>query len=455
MPGSLRYNAGAVGSERTWPANDEKRWGAEIMRKIAGFCTIGVAVLVAGIVVGPVRAFAEEPSCGPSFSDTGPDADAYGVAQDYPIGTRFDYQRQSRLVGSYSHFDQIFPTRPVTAPAEPSELKRSCDVETWTYAFGGKTRTVDDYLQRNPTTGLLIAKDSTILLERYQYGRTDRDRFTSASMAKTILSMLIGIAKDEGKIHSLDDLAETYVPGLQGSAYGETSLRSLLTMSSGVAFSETYDDKDDLAKMGRGLRRGADAATLLSKFNTRQAPQGTRFAYASSESEVLGLVLRAAVGETLSDYASEKLWKPMGAEADANWSTDKNGQEMTYCCFDARLRDYARLALVLARDGDNIIPKSWVLEATSADPNSYLAPKKATPFWGYGYQTWLLPARRRMFALRGIHGQTIFVDPESHLVLVHTAVRTMASNDPSVMELNALWFALVQQLGTKAADAQN
>ena len=72
-----------------------------------------------------------------------------------------------------------------------------------------------------------------------------------------------------------------------------------------------------------------------------------------------------------------------------------------------------------------------------------MRPRKATPFWGYGYQTWLLPARGRMFALRGIHGQAIFVDPASKLVLVHTAVRLKASNDPAAQELTTLWYALV------------
>jgi CubicO group peptidase (beta-lactamase class C family) len=90
-----------------------------------------------------------------------------------------------------------------------------------------------------------------------------------------------------------------------------------------------------------------------------------------------------------------------------------------------------------------------VIEATSAPANSWRAPRKATPFYGYGYQTWLMPARRRMFAALGIHGQAIFVDPASKLVLVHTAARVRPSGDPAARELNALWFALVEQYGGK------
>jgi CubicO group peptidase (beta-lactamase class C family) len=270
-------------------------------------------------------------------------------------------------------------------------------------------------------------------------------------MAKTITAMLFGLAVKDGKIRSLDDRAQDYVPALKGSAYGETSLRALLTMSSGVAWSETYAADDDNAKLARAMfTPGAlGAAALLRTYNTREAPEGTRFHYASSETEVLGLVLAAAIGRRLTDYASERLWKPMGAEADAQWSADRKGDILGYCCFSARLRDYARLGLLLANDGGDVIPAPWVIEATSAPEGSWRAPRKATPFWGYGYQTWLIPARSRMFALRGIHGQAIFVDPASKLVLVHTAVRLKASNDPAARELTTLWYALVKEHGGK------
>ena len=137
----------------------------------------------------------------------------------------------------------------------------------------------------------------------------------------------------------------------------------------------------------------------------------------------------------------------MGAEADATWSTDLKGHVLGFCCFSARLRDWARLGLLLANDGGGVIPADWVIEATSVEEGSWRAPTKATPFWGYGYQTWILPSKRRIFALRGIHGQTIFVDPATKLVLVHTAVRLRAAGDPAIQELNALWYGLLDKIG--------
>jgi CubicO group peptidase (beta-lactamase class C family) len=414
---------------------------------------------LAAVLLGATPAVAQE--CGPSFNPRGPDAEAYGAAQDYPLARIALARTQPYMVGSFSHFDRLRPGPTVSTSATPSSLARDCTEFVFHYEFDGRTLSLDDYLARNPTTGLLIAKGSdkgaTILVERYQYGRRDTDRFTSQSMAKTITSMLFGIALNEGKIRSLDDRAEDYVPALKGSAYGGTTLRSLLTMSSGVAYTETYDGTDDASKFGRDLFRPGTpgASILLRRYDNREVPEGTRFHYAGSETETLGLVLAAATGQSLPSYASEKLWQPMGAEADAVWSVDTEGQALAFCCFNARLRDYARLGLLLADNGGGVIPEKWVIEATTAPRDSFRAPRKATPFDGYGYQTWILPFRKRMFALRGIHGQAIFVYPAQKLVLVHTAVRLKPSMDPSTRELSMLWYALVRHFDPPPAnDAQ-
>jgi CubicO group peptidase (beta-lactamase class C family) len=165
---------------------------------------------------------------------------------------------------------------------------------------------------------------------------------------------------------------------------------------------------------------------------------------------VLGLVLSHATGMSISSYMQSRVWQPMGAEADARWITDNTGQEIASCCFDATLRDYARFGMLLAHDGTfngrQIIPRQWVLDATTpALPGSFLALGSGKHPGGYGYQVWLLPGTGRQFALEGIHGQRIFVDPESGLVLVHTAVRTQAVGAAGEIELLALWKSLVRQ----------
>jgi len=389
-----------------------------------------------------------EPSTavGPRFTQGGPDAEEYGASEGYPIGDRATFNRIPFLIGSHSHLDQIFEGRLVRRSTTPLPLARVASEPAVRYEYQGQTFTLDDYLARNPATGLLVARGDTILIERYQYARHDRHRFTSWSMAKTVTAMLIGIAIGEGHIRSVDDPAAAYVPALAGTEYGRTSLRHLLQMSSGVRFVEEYTGKDDVSRLAADTFRqvGSGGVEAVTPFNVRIAPSGTRFYYASVETQVLGLVLRNAVGRPVADYLQEKIWEPMGAEADATWLIDRAGQEATYCCLNAVLRDYARLGLLLAHDGHwrgrQIIPAAWIKEATIVHPGQ---PQPATG--GYGYQVWILAGEHRMFALRGVRGQAIYVDPVSGLVMVHTAVRKQA-RDPGVREATALWQGLVRQL---------
>jgi CubicO group peptidase (beta-lactamase class C family) len=412
-----------------------------------------VIVVFASALVACATPAPQSASSGPRFDQGGPDADDFGARNGYPFGDRTSFFRIPFLVGSQSHQDEIFPGRLIRRTGTPSPLARAASEPALRYDYEGRNLTVDDYLARNPTTGLLVARGDTIFIERYQYARTDRDRFTSWSMAKTVTSMLIGIAIAEGRIHSVDDPAAAYVPALAGTEYGRTSLRHLLQMSSGVRFVEEYRSGDDVSKLSNDTFRqgGPGGVAAVTPFNERAVPPGTKFSYASVETEVLGLVLVGAVGRSVSEYLQEKIWQPIGAEADATWIVDRSGQEVTYCCLNAILRDYARLGLLLAHDGNwrgrQLIPAAWIQDATSVRPDQpHLRPRTATPFFGYGYQTWIFPGDRRMFALLGVRGQTIYVDPTSRLVMVTTAVRKLAV-DPGVAEGGALWRAVVRDLG--------
>jgi CubicO group peptidase (beta-lactamase class C family) len=184
---------------------------------------------------------AERSACSvPRFSEGGPNAEDYSASKGYPIGDRSTWHRTPFLVGSHSHLDQIFEGRTVPAGSVPSSLKRAAAEPVLRYEYEGQSRTLDDYLARNPATGLLVAQGDTILFERYQYARTDQHRFASWSMAKTVTAMLVGIAIAEGHIRSIDDHAAVYVPALASTEYGRTSVSHLLQMSSGVQFVEDY-----------------------------------------------------------------------------------------------------------------------------------------------------------------------------------------------------------------------
>jgi CubicO group peptidase (beta-lactamase class C family) len=376
-----------------------------------------------------------------------PDADLYGAQEGYPVPPRRIAQLQGNpwppkyRVGAFTHLDRIYDTRTVQRAAEPWPFQRG--------AFDGQTL-VDDYLARHPVTGLLIARDDRILVERYQYGCAEHDRFVSQSMVKSITGLLIGLAIADGAIRSIDDPADRYVPGLKGSEYGRTPLRALLAMSSGVEFGEERDNGRDLNRLWRGvvagLGPGHGTIDAIRQFDRRLVPAGTRFSYASIEPDVLGMVLKHTIGKTMSHYLQERVWQPMGAEADATWMVDAEGCELAHFGFSAVLRDYARLGRLLAHDGAwngrPIIPAQWMIEATTVRPeDAHLLPGKAMRDFGYGHLFWLLPGPRRQFALVGAWGQRIIVDPASKLVMVQTAL------DETDGASWTLWKALVARFG--------
>jgi CubicO group peptidase (beta-lactamase class C family) len=274
-------------------------------------------------------------------------------------------------------------------------------------------------------------------------------------MAKSITAIAVGLALDEGKIKSLDDRADVYAPKLAGTLYGETTVRNLLRMASGAKFTEVYDGKDDLARFNIAATRGGieAAAKVITE---REVPQGTRFSYASAETDMLGAVLRGATGMSLSEYLTPRLWQPMGAENSALWRADRTGLERAAGSFSATLRDYGRLGVLLANDGmrpddrKQIIPREFLLDATDAKRvAAAFRPRMATPYYGYGFKFWLFPGSSRRFALLGVFGQMIFVDPALKLVMVHTAANATAKSGQTSMarEADALWRGAVRHYG--------
>lgn len=404
------------------------------------------AACLAALSLGTAALFAtaaaqSEGSAGPRFRVDGPDAEVWGRGRGYPKCTGLDYASDKTCrVGAFSDYGTLFPSRLVPAPPQASPLKRAASELKVEYQFEGKSRTIDDYLDTYPVTGLLIARDDTILFERYQYARSDKHPMTSFSMAKTIIGLLVGFALERGAIKSIDDTADTYVPELKGTEYGRTPIKALLLMSSGVKFSEVYTDpSSDIVELARLTLQQDPIGVVgaVQRFNTRVAPPGQRFSYSSAESLVLGLVIARATGRTIADLTAELLWRPLGAEADATWNIDAKGQEVTYAYYNAVLRDWARLGLMLAHRGQwagrQIVPEKWAGEMVSVQPD--------WPSPTYGYHVWISAISRTSFYLNGLRGQFVLVDPVLRLVLVQTS---LDNNDYQNGELSRLFVAARQ-----------
>ncbi len=335
---------------------------------------------------------------------------------------------ESHRVENFRAMDRVFPSRQVARGDSVWTFDRTPVPLPETYSFGGETPDLAAFLDRTETTGLLVVHRGAITHEEYRQGADETSPFTSWSMAKSLLSALIGIAVEEGHIASIRDPIGQYLQGLAGSGYADVPIEDALTMSSGVAFDEDYDNplSDINMLFIRAMAMGVPAEETLAGLERVRDP-GTYNDYVSADSMALGLVLEAATGTPVADYAASRLWGPMGAEADASWSTDRTGREFALCCLNATLRDYARFGRLYleggAREGRQIVPADWV--AASVAPTApHLQPgDNPASHWtfGYGFKWWIPEDPQGDFLAIGVWGQFIYVDPAREVVIVKTS----------------------------------
>ena len=330
-------------------------------------------------------------------------------------------------VENFRSMDQIMPARDV--PAGDAVWAFGFDSRGLpdTYMFEGAERTVSAFLDETVTTGLLVVQDDVITNEEYRLGATNMSPFTSFSVTKSVLSALIGIALDEGHIASIDDQIIDYVPALAGSGYDGVAIEDALTMSSGVAFDEDYDNPlSDVNRLIYALMAGGSLTEALSGLVRAREP-GTYNEYISADTIALGLVLEAATGMPNEAYLSSRLWRPMGAEAPAFWNTGRAGEVLPYRCLNARLRDYARFGRLFleggARDGIQIVPRGWVELSTRPSAPRLEPGENPASFWtfGYGYQWWIPEDPQDEVLAIGIWGQYIYIDRARDIVIVKSS----------------------------------
>ena len=327
-------------------------------------------------------------------------------------------------VNTFRNIDRLFPTRTVLGSATPMPLPPAA-VPLTDVHFGDKGRhyDLDAYLDANRIAAILILSEGRVKLERYRFGNTERTRWMSMSIAKSITSTLIGAALKEGHIRSISDPVTRYVPSLAGSAYDGVSVRDVLMMSSGVRWNETYTDpsSDRRRLLEAQISQVPGSALALMKSLPRAAEPGIRYNYNTGETQVVAEILRAATGRPLATYLSERIWTTFGMEADANWWLDSpGGTEIGGSGFSATLRDYGRFGLFLlgggVAAGDSILPAGWIQEATTPKVLRDGSPLE----YGYLWWTGATPAARRdgAFMAMGIHGQYLYLNPAANVVIV-------------------------------------
>jgi CubicO group peptidase (beta-lactamase class C family) len=327
----------------------------------------------------------------------------------YATGKVYYYKA---LVYNYVNIDdlELFPSRTVkSGKPEPWKISVSYNKATLTPLL---RKTLEEY----NTVAFLAVKNDSICYEEYWDNYNQSSLSNSFSMAKSIVSILVGIAVDEGKINNLDEPVCRYIPEFCNSSNKDLTIRQLLMMSSGLNWDEGYTS---LTSPVTAAYYGTDLRKQMLELKVVETP-GRKLNYMSSNTQILSFILTKATGMSLSDYASQKLWIPIGAEHDAMWSLDhKNGDEKAYCCFYSNARDFARIGKLFLQkgkwNGKQVISEKFVSEAVT--PTELLDDGK--PNSTYGYHWWITEVNgEKVFYARGILGQYIFVIPGLNLIII-------------------------------------
>lgn len=335
---------------------------------------------------------------------------------------------------AFLNWDRIWATRTIKAGVPRPFDKGTPVPDGFTFESKGKTWTIDELMEKEYLSGLLVVKDGAIRLERYAQGLTTDRPWQSSSMVKSLAAILIGAAIHDGYLSGVDELVVDWIPELKGSEYDEVRILDLLQMSSGVDWFESTDDlSSDVAEHYIKQIAARRSGYVLDHLKTlgRANPVGTQFYYNTGDTLLLSYVLSRATGMTVSEYCSERFWKPMGCEHDGYFLLESDGgEEVVGSCCGATLRDYARwgtlmLADGVAANGERILPEGWVAESTRASSPGFAFDMDGSRgsvaagnpmFEGYGYLWWIL--ENGDYQALGSYGQWIIISPKNNTVVV-------------------------------------
>ncbi len=348
-----------------------------------------------------------------------------------------------------------FPSQPIANATPTFQFKQSSappSFDTITYEYKGnpKTATLDTLLASTGTTAFLVIKDDTILYEEYFNGYTDNSIITSFSVAKSITSLLIGMAIDDGYIGSLNDPVTQYIPELLqvDPNYQNITLEHLLSMKSGIAFKDTdipWHDKSR-AYYHPHLR---DVVTQLP---LAEAPGG-EFVYNTFNPIILGIVLERATGQTVAQYTEARLWQCLGMAYDASWSIDseEDGMAKMESGLNARAIDFAKIArLVLHKgnwNGEQIVSETWIEASMKIDPANNVPKFGDNVFYQYGW--WVFaPTDTDRYAVSGWGhlGQYLYIFPDDNMIVIRFG-KEIGKVDS--------WYQIAQEVVTIANQNEN
>lgn len=330
-------------------------------------------------------------------------------------GAEILFWSDAERAANFRRMEETFPGTTAAASPSPRALPEGAPLKIDEAAVAA-------FMEAQQVAGLMLIQDGKVRLERYGLGFKPTDRWTSFSVAKSFTSTLVGAAIRDGKIGALTDPVTAYIPELIGSAYDGVTVEQLLTMTSGVQWSENYTDpQSDVVKMlSVPVEAGQDPVTAYMKTLKREFGPGTQWEYKTGETNLIGTLVARATGERLTDYAARKITGPAGFEDDLFWMVDSASNNIGGCCLSLRLSDYARMGLFALDGGKGQVPDGWFEAAGSSKTDIGM------PGFGYGYQWWTYPGG--YYGAQGIFGQAITIMPEKNMVIAMVANWPRASS---------------------------
>lgn len=339
--------------------------------------------------------------------------------------------KKTGLINPYKNYLSLRAAAPGQAfalePAEPAVRQKAQDI---TYAStSGQRKTIDQYAQDNCITSILVAKDGKIVYESYFQGTRPDDRLYSASMAKTLTSIMIGILVDERRL-ALNQKVSDLLPDFRDSAFADDQVEDLLRMTSGTQLLDCYSDTDcksgDNTRLNVQISPATNTSAYLKSKTEKSGAPGSRFFYSGANTALLGLLIQQYGAMAPQDLWESKVWKKIGAESDGYWIVN-NGRELGYqCCYNATARDWLRIGIMLANKGAmgeaRVLSPAYVEAMLSAHPAKAQPPAQGGR---YGLHVWiptLTPSKTlKTMEMRGSYGQYLVVDTESKVVILQTA----------------------------------
>jgi len=309
--------------------------------------------------------------------------------------------------------------------------------QPWPLARGYNSNTISsDLLEKMKaieTGSFIVIRNDSILHEEYMGEFNSASYTNSFSMAKTVVSVLIGCAIQDGKIKSVDQPVSDFIPEFRNDDRSAITIRHLLTMSSGIAFDEDY--VNPFAYPAEAYY-GSDLRKLTLAYNQVNEKPGVTFRYLSGNTQLLGFILSKATGKTVSEYASEKLWIPIGCEHNAFWSLDaEDGDEKAFCCLNSNARDFARIGKLYLDsgrwNGKQIVPETYALESVAV---TGLKNDDGTACLSYGFSWWMIPQYKghHIFYARGILGQYVLAIPDLNMIVVRLGSKRLPNDSDDV-----------------------